>query len=65
MKVAKVHILVLFLILEKMLSSFSLLTTILAVYGLYYVELGSPLSPISGESLSQILNFIKGFFCIY
>ena len=41
MKVATVHILVLFLILEKMLSSFSLLTMILAVYGLYYVELGS------------------------
>ena len=63
--VVRVDILVLFLILEEMVSVFHHCCGFL-VYGLYYVEVGSLYAHfLESFSHKSVLNFVKSFFCIY
>ena len=61
--------LVLFLILGAMLSVFHIEDNVccrLIIYGIYYVELGSFHAHfLKSFNHKLVLNFVKGFFCIY
>ena len=67
----RVDILVLFLILEEMLSAFHIeygVTYRFVAYGLYYVEVCSifvQFLEILFFNYKLVLNFVKSFFCIY
>ena len=67
--VVKVDTLVLFLILGAMLSVFHIEDNVccrLIIYGLYYVEVGSLYAHfLKSFNHKSVLNFFKGFFCIY
>jgi hypothetical protein len=57
-----VNILVLFLALKEVqFSPFSTMLTMLVLHSLYYFSFLVPLDFLSWE----MLNFVKGFFCIY
>ena len=67
----RVDILVLFLILEEMLSAFHIeygVTCRFVVYGLYYVEVCSIFAQVLDIlffNYKLVLNCVKSFFCIY
>ena len=65
----EVDTIVLFLILEGMLSVFPFKNNVccrLIIYGLYYVEIGSFYAHfLKSFNHKWVLNFVKGFFCIY
>ena len=67
--VAKVDTLVLFLILWRMLSVFTIENNVcyrLVIYGVYYVEVGSFYAHfLKNFHHKWVLNFVKGFFFIY
>ena len=67
--VVRVDILVLFLILEEMLSVFTTENDVcrgFVIYGLYYVEAGSLYAHFLESFYHKwVLNFVKSFFCIY
>ena len=65
----KVDSLLLFLILQGMLSIFTIENNIsyrLIIYGFYYVEVGSFFAQfLKSFNHKCVLNFVKGFSCIY
>ena len=66
--VARVDILVLFLILEEILSVFHHWKLyFLCIFNIWPLLCWGrfPLCPLSGDFLSWVLNFVKSFFCIY
>ena len=69
MLVMKVGTLVLFLILGGMLLGSSIENNVcckLIIYCLYYVEVGSFYAHLlKSFNHKWVLNFVKGFFCIY
>ena len=65
----KVDTLVLFLILGRCFQFFTIGNNVccrLIIYGLYYVEVRSFYAHfLKGFNHEWVLNFVKGFFCIY